>query len=164
MGYKIYNGAMPTTAAMPKVATGVAIKTMLQIAPPATKPIRPISWGYTMDVLQTGTIELIQTDVAASTGTAHVASGIVRLDPNAQPSLVTLGTAATGFSFTVEGATTTTRLLDMQQSGATGTATYNYQFLPNEVGLIAVSTFLRCRVTMGTGTNMTFWVTYEEVG
>jgi hypothetical protein len=163
MSFKIYNGAMPTTTAMPRVATGTAIKTMLQVAPPATKALRAVSWGYSMDALQTGVIELIQTDVAA-TVTAHTGTGIIRLDPNALASTVTLGVNATGFTATVEGTIAATRLLDMNNSGAVGTGTYNYQFLPNEVGIISASTFLRVRATMGTTTNMTTWIVYEEVG
>src|SRR5512144_1340748 len=94
--YKTWNGPMPTTAAQVKVTTGTAIKTMLQIATPATRQFQIISWGYSLDAAPattgTGVVELLQTDVAA-TVTAHVASGVQPLDPNAPASLAALGVA-----------------------------------------------------------------------
>lgn len=162
MSFKTYNGAMPTTAALPAVATGTAIKTMLQIASPASRMLRVVSWGFTMDALVTGVIELIQTDVAA-TVTAHTSTGIVNDDPNGTASLVTLGASATGYTATVEGATTATRLLDIWTPGASASATYTYQFLPNETKIVAISKFLRVRTTMGTTTNLRTWVSWEEI-
>jgi hypothetical protein len=165
--YKAFNAAMPTTAPPSAVATGTATKTMLQLATPSTREIQLISWGYTLSGLPgaTGTIELIQTDVAA-TVTAHVASGLVQLDPNAPNSLLTLGTAATGYSASVEGTPTATRLLDADQIPATAgevMVNYDYQWMPDERPIIAVSKFLRVRATTPTsGVNMLTWVCWDE--
>jgi hypothetical protein len=64
--YKTWNGPMPTTAAQATVATGTAIKTMLQIATPSTHQLRILEWGYTVNTNSAGggIIELIETDVA----------------------------------------------------------------------------------------------------
>jgi hypothetical protein len=165
--YKCWNAAMPTTAAMSAVATGTSIKTMLQIATPSTRQIQLISWGYTLSTLPgaVGTIELIQTDVAA-TVTAHVAAGVQPLDPNAPPSLMTLGTSATGFTATVEGSITATRVFDTDQIPiASGEVplNYDYQWMPDERPIIAVSKFLRVRATTPTsGVNMLTWVCWDE--
>jgi hypothetical protein len=43
--YFAANGASPTTAAQIVVATGTAIKTLLQIATPSTAEIKVIEWG-----------------------------------------------------------------------------------------------------------------------
>ena len=106
--YKCYNGAMATTGATATVLTGTAIKTMLQLSTPSTRQIQVISWGFNLNGPPNGVVELIETDVAATSGTAHVAAGVQPLVPGAPASLLTLGTGNTGYTFTVEGSTTTT--------------------------------------------------------
>ncbi len=160
--FRTFNGAMPTTAALVKVATGTTIKTMLQVSTPATRQCQLISWGYDLDAAQSGQVELIQTDVAA-TVTAHVASGVMPLDPNAPASLMTLGVANTGYTASAEGATAASRLFDAtQMTGVTDQHTYRYQWMPDERPIVAVSKFLRIRVTFGTSVNMTCWVCWDE--
>lgn len=167
--YKTWNGPMPTTAAQASVATGTTIKTMLQLATPATRQIQLISWGYTTDDAPgaDGVVELLQTDVAA-TVTAHGATGVQPLDPNAPASLLTLGTSATGFTATAEGSTTATRVFDVVALSTTSAEaapfmTYSYQFMPDERPIIAVSKFLRVRVTTPTsGVDMRCWVVWDE--
>jgi len=161
--YKTYNGAMPTTAAMPLVATGTSIKTLLQIATPSTEQLRVIAWGISFDgsaAATPGKVELIETDVAA-TVTAHVASGIIKLNsPNDVASLVTLGTSATGYTATAEGTITATRLLDYQQIAPTGQ--YGWQNPLGREWEVNSSKFLRVRVTFGATVNATCWVEWEE--
>lgn len=164
--YKAWNGPAPTTAAQQKVTTGTAIKTMLQIATPSTRQIQLISWGFTLDAVpaSAGQVELIQTDVAA-TVTAHVASGVQQLDPNAPASLMTLSTSGTGYTATAEGTTTATRTFDAQLIPATAGAldmNYAYQFMPDERPIIAISKFLRVRATFGAAVNMSTWVCWDE--
>jgi len=160
--YKCFNGAMATTAAQASVATGTSIKTMLQIATPSTRQVQLISWGFSLAANPaTGTVELLQTDVAA-TVTAHVASGVQPLDPNAPASLMTLGTAATGYTASAEGTVTTTRQFDSQIIASTSNLIYEYQWMPDERPIIAVSKFLRVRVTMTSGTNMLTWIVWDE--
>lgn len=168
--YKCANFAMVTTAAPVKVTTGTAIKTMLQLSTPSTRQIQLISWGFSLDTSPTttavGVMELVQTDVAATTGTAHVAAGVQPLDPNAPPSLLTLGTANTGYTFTVEGTTTASRSIDtVEIAGATngaGPTAYSYQFMPDERPIIAVSKFLRVRATFSVAANAICWVVFDE--
>lgn len=159
---------MPTTAAMVKVTTGTTIKTMLQLATPSTRMIRVLSWGYCLDAVPSsaGLIELVQTDVAA-TVTAHVASGVQPLDPNAPASLLTLGTSATGYTSTNEGTPTATRSFDSNLIPPTAGASdlnYDMQFMPEEQPLIPISKFLRVRVTFGGAVNMLTYITFTEVG
>lgn len=167
--YKCFNAAMATTAAPVKVTTGTVIKTMLQIATPATRQLQILEWGFSLDAAPAttgvGVVELIQTDVAA-TVTAHTATGVPSLDPNAPASLVTLGTSATGFTATAEGATTATRLFDAQEvAGVSNGAmpiVYTYQFMPDARPVVAISKFLRVRVTFSAAVNMLCWVTWDE--
>jgi len=166
--YHCWNGPMPTTAAQQSVTTGTAIKTMLQVATPATRQAQLISWGFSMDDYPgaDSVIELIQTDVAA-TVTAHVAAGVQPLDPNAPASLVTLGTAATGYTATAEGATTATRTFDAvsldSTGGSNGPLSWSYQWMPDERPIIAVSRFLRVRATTPTtAVDLRCWIKWDE--
>jgi len=168
--YEVWNGAAPTTAAIVKVSTGTVIKTMLQLATPSTRQIQLISWGFSLDAppaaTSTGIVELLQTDVAA-TVTAHVAAGVQPLDPGAPPSLLTLGISATGYTATVEGTTTASRSFDTVlvpglTAGGDGISPYTYQWMPDERPIIAVSKFLRVRVTFAAAVNMITWITFDE--
>jgi hypothetical protein len=165
--YKTWNGPMPTTAAQQSVTTGTAIKTMLQLATPATRQLQIISWGFSLDDPPgaDAVIELIQTDVAA-TVTAHVASGVQPLDPNAPASLLTLGTAATGYTSSGEGAITATREFDaVSLSSVSGESplVYSYQFMPDERSIVAVSKFLRVRATTPTtAVDLRCWIVWDE--
>ena len=165
--YKTWNGPMPTTAAQASVTTGTAIKTMLQLATPATRQIQLIAWGFSSDDPPgaDGVIELLQTDVAA-TVTAHSASGVQPLDAGLPASLLTLGASATGFTATAEGSTTATRVFDVVSlSSATGESplTYAYQWMPDERPIIAVSKFLRVRATTPTtALDLRCWIVWDE--
>jgi hypothetical protein len=161
--YWAANGPMPTTAALLSVTTGTAIKTMLQIATPSTRPLAIKAWGISFNGSSAAVpiaCELMQTDVPA-TVTAHVASGVQPYnDPNAPPSLVVLGTTATGYTATAEGTITTTRHFDLQFIAPTNQ--YNYQWPLDNEPQVAVSKFLRVRVTAPVAVNCYTWVTWIE--
>jgi hypothetical protein len=95
-----------------------------------------------------------------------VAAGVQPLDPNAPASLLTLGTANTGYTASAEGSTTATRTFDQQQLGiAAGNESlvYEYQFLPDERPILAVSKFLRIRTTFTSTTPLFLgWVVFQE--
>lgn len=167
--YKTWNGPMPTTAAQAAVTTGTAIKTMLQVATPATRKITLIAWGFTVDDPPgaDSVVELLQTDVAA-TVTAHVASGVQPVDNGLPASLMTLGTSATGYTATAEGSTTATRVFDAVSlssvsAEAAPVLSYSYQWMPDERPVVAVSSFLRIRATTPTtAVDMRCWVIWDE--
>lgn len=168
--FKIYNGAMPTTAAIAKVTTGTAIKTMLQLSPPSGTSLTLLSWGFSLDAAPAttgvGVMELIQTDVAASSGTAHAAANVIKLDPNSPASTLQYGAAQTAYTMTSEGVSTATRLLDACEiagvSNGAGPTSYSYQWVPDERPVVAVSTFLRVRATFSAAVNAICWVCWDE--
>lgn len=167
--YKAYNAAMATTAAQAAVTTGTAIKTMLQIATPATRQIAVLGWGFTVDDPPgaDAVVELLQTDVAA-TVTAHGASGVQPTDPNAPASLMTLGTSATGFTASAEGTTTASRMFDVVSLSSVSAEaapflSYTKMFEAWEIPLVAISKFLRVRATTPTtAVDMRCWILWEE--
>lgn len=165
--YIAFNHAMITTTKPAGVTTGTNIKTMLQIAFPSTRKGWVYEWGFSLESFPTAfsTVELLDTDVAATSGTAHVASGVQPLSPNLPASLVTLGTGATGYTFTAEGAITATRSHDEVQLRANTTepqVPYKKKFLPHEMPEINVSRFLRVRVHFGSACNLICWVKWGE--
>lgn len=161
--YIAYNGAAPTTAALVPVTTGTAIKSMLQIASPSTRPLTIVEWGISFDGSAAATpirCELIQTDVAA-TVTAHVAAGVQCItDPNGPASLVTLGTAATGYTATAEGTITATRSFDTQFIAPTNQ--YVKQWPLGREPQLPISKFLRVRVTAIAAVNAYCYVVWGE--
>ena len=161
--FKIWNGAAPTTAALVPVTTGTAIKTMLQIATPASIDLIITAWGISFDGSAAATpirVELIETDVAA-TVTAHVAAGIMKMNnPNDLASQVTLGASATGYTASAEGTTTASRVFDCQFIAPTNQ--YVLQFPLGREPKVAASKFLRVRVTAAATVNCYCWVEYEE--
>jgi hypothetical protein len=164
--YKIYNAAMATTAVMTPVATGTSIKTMLQLAAPATRKLTVLAWGWSIDQAENGQIELLETGTVAATVTAHVASGVQPLDAGIPASLLTLGTAATGYTASAEGTITASRMFDhvIVEATASGSqqCTDEKVFTPAERPVVSVSSFLRVRAKMNTTTNMLCWVAVAE--
>jgi hypothetical protein len=161
--YRAYNGPMPTTAAFATVTTGTAIKTMLQIAPPSTAVGMDITeWGVFIESDPTLIkVELIETDVAA-TVTAHIAAGLVKIsNPGDLASVMTLGTAATGYTATAEGTITATRLLDMTTL-RNGMGKEWHQYPLDREPNMAASKFYRIRVTATAAVNMGCYIEWAE--
>lgn len=166
--YTAYNSAMATTAAQASVSTGTTIKTMLQIATPATRQLKVLAWGYSCDDPPgaDSIFELIQTDVAA-TVTAHAASGVQPVDASLPASLMTLGTSATGFTASGEGTPTATRLFDeVSMSSVSAEAAPFLKYVREwtyDNPVIPVSKFLRVRVTTpSTAVDMRCWIRWME--
>ncbi len=166
--YLIPNGAMQTTAGFAKVATGATIKTLLQFQPGATTAFKIVEWGISFDgsaAATPGIVELIETDVAA-TVTASVTADITKYDPmallNGNPvtALITVGTAATGYTASVEGATTAVRNLDGPQLIAP-TNQFIKQFPLGREPVVQNGKFGRIRVTFGTTVNAYCYVVVE---
>jgi hypothetical protein len=159
--YIAANGAEPTTASRVVVATGTAVKTLLQIATPVTTPITVIEWGISFDgsaAAAPGTVELMGTDVAATGGTSLTPS--LYDDPFAPPSLCVGGAALTCFSPTGEGTIAAVRSFDVQLVAPTNQ--YVKQFPLGREPQMPVSKFLRIRVKFAATVNAICYVIWEE--
>ena len=165
--YKIYNGPSPTAAAQVAVTTGTAIETMLQVKGVAAVTMKVKAWGVSGDGAAAAAgvqYELIETGtVFATSGTAHVAAGVVAIDAQAlavaSGTYFAFGTAATGYTFTAEGSITASRELDTQFVQPTGQYVWEFS-LGNEPVVSAVSA-LRIRVTAAAAINAVCWVLIE---
>lgn len=163
--YFFANGAAPTTAAQVAVTTGTAIKTMLQVKSVAAVQFIVKAWGISFDGSAAATpikVELLETGTVFATVTAAAAADIVKYDNPANPVSTTyfaVGTAATGYTASAEGAITASRMFDV--CFVPPTDKYVYQWpLGQEPKVEAVSA-LRIRVTAGAAVNAYCWVLLE---
>lgn len=168
--YIIWNAPMPTTAAVAKVTTGTAIKTMLQLKPAANFPIAVVEWGISLDgsaAAAGGTCELIDTGTVFGTVTASAAADVMPYnDPNAPANTagtsgvpLNLGTAATGYTCTSEGTITATRVLDAQILQPTGP--FVHQFPLGQFPKVVPGNCLRVRVTFAAAINALTYIIFE---
>jgi hypothetical protein len=166
--YKVFNGPMPTTAALVKVTTGTAVKTMLQVVP--AFPIELVEWGWSADASAAATpgqVELLSTGAVAATVTAYAVADVMKYgDPNAPTQTagttgvpLNLGTALSGYTASAEGTITAVRELDVQQIA--GFNQYCYQFPLGDRPVISAAEVLRIRNTFGAAVNATCYVLFK---
>lgn len=165
--YLIPNHAANITAAPTPVATGSAtLKTLLQFKP--LVPCKVIEWGISFDgsaAATPGTVELIETDVAA-TVTAHVNAGITQSngdavqfgDPTA--TLISVGVSATGYTASAEGTITAVRNIAPPQQIAP-TTQYQIQLPLGRDPFVQANKFLRVRTKFAAGVNALCYVIVE---
>lgn len=162
--YLSTNGPMPTTAAQNPLATGTTIKTHQQLAAPAANPLRIVAFGveFATALTAAATVELIETDVAA-TVTAHVAAGVQPYDAAdvGGASTATLGTSATGYNASAEGATTATRY-GKYKILPIGSYSYEWEWTPGREFIVQRSRFCRIRITTATTINVFSFIIHEE--
>jgi hypothetical protein len=161
--FLVYNGATAAlTAHAAFVATGTAIKTMLQVKSGGPN-LTGIWWGYCFDSVPAVPVyvELLTTGTVAATGvTAFAAGDIVKYgDSGGAASALTVTSNTSGFTATAEGTITATRLLDVGIPMASG---YETQLpLDREFGVVSTE-FLRIRAHTATAVNMLCWVGWVE--
>lgn len=166
--YAVMNGAAPGAAAPVAIATGSAIRTMLQLATNTTTPaIRVVEWWAEFDASAAAVplkVELLRhTGGAQTTLTAYAAADIAKVnDPNAPASSVQLGTALSGFSNTTTEVTPTSAV-SLETHYVPPTSGIYVQFPLGREPEVQVSAFLRIRTTpSGTGPNCLAGVMWEE--
>lgn len=154
--YTVINGAYPTTAAPVKVATGTAIKTLLQISTPSSVAVRIVEWGISFDTPASASIiscELFGTTVGATAGTAITPTEYATF--SAVPSLTTCI-----WSPGTEGTVANYRPLDYQL--VVPPAQYVKQWPLGREPQITLSQFVRVRVTASVTANAACYIIWEE--
>lgn len=162
--YSVFNGAGPTTAAPSAVTTGTVVKTMIQLSTSASSELRVVEWWWEGDgsaAATPGTIELMFHSSGAATVTAYTkATDVKKYDPNSRDTLITVGTANSGFTASAEG-TPATALGSLVHKVPPTSGIYIQYPLGREPEM-AVSTFCRLRNTLGTAVNAICGVAWEE--
>lgn len=162
--FQLYAGAPPTTAARAPIATGAVVKTLLQLATPATTNLYIVEWGISFDGFSAALpvrVELMSC-TGAATVTANASTDPVKLtDPSATPnSLLTYGTSATGYNASAEGTPAAVDQYDVQFIAPTGQ--YVKQWPLGREPQCAVSRFVRIRVTAAATVNAYCYITWGE--
>ena len=157
---------MPTTAAQLAVTTGTTIKTMLQVKGVTAMPLKVKAWGVSMDGAAAAAgiqWELVETGTVFATVTASVAADILAWDQialaTASTTFFSLGTAATGYTSTAEGAIVATRVFDSQFVQPTGQ--YAWEFSLGNEPLISAVSALRIRCKAAAAVNAVAWLLIE---
>lgn len=169
---QIWNGARQTTAKFAAVTTGTAIKTLMQVKPSSTKPLKIVEWGFKCDAPSASAlavVELIEVDVAA-TVTAYGANDLHKLDAEAlmagdlTTNLIQVGTSASGFTGTAEGSITALRFFDgiLQTIPSSNGYEYVKQFPLGREPFIQIDKFLRIRTHFGVAVNAICYVTLSD--
>lgn len=147
--WRVHSAAVPTTAAMVRVATGTAIKTHLQVTAPATADLTVVAWGVSFETPPSAYVnaELINTTtVAGGTPTAVTPA-------NLRGSTAFAGTA--GFAPTTEGTVVaTTRVFDT----ALLLGNYDHEWSLGREPILDASQVLRIRLTTATTVNALCWM------
>lgn len=147
--------------AIVEVATGTAIKTVLQIATPSSTDLRIRGWGISFDGVvaanPAGVVTLIDVSVAAT---------VTALSPekwgsdDSPASLCVSGTSASGYDASAEGAISGSRIIDGQDiHPQTG---YAIWFPDNALPKVKASRFLRIRTLFSVDINCIPWVVWNE--
>jgi hypothetical protein len=162
--YQAFNGAGPTTVAPVAITTGVTVKTMIQFSTSASSEARFTEWWWEGSASAAATpavVELMFHSTGAATVTAYTAAtDFKKYDPNGRASLLTTGTANTGFSASVEGTAATALGAIVHQIPVTSGSYFQYP-LGREPEM-AVSTFARLRNTVTPAVNAICGAAWEE--
>ena len=151
---------------LPKVATGTALKTMLQVKVGTVHKFKVVEWGISFDAAAAAVpvqCELLETGTVFATVTAHVTAGIHRVgDPDAADPVGTqiiVGVAATGYTASAEGTVTATRMFDLHLVAPTGQ--YVKQWPLGREPVVNVGAALRIRVLAPVDVNCECYVEIE---
>lgn len=155
----LYIAVPKTSHDITEVATGTALKTLLQVATPSTTDIRILGWGCSFDGVAptnpAGKLQLVDVNVAATVTTLTPEKWGSDDNP---ASLCVGGASATGYNASAEGSITGSRILDPQnihpQSG--------YAVWFPKGPKVKASRFVRVRAHFSVDINAVPWVVWEE--
>jgi len=166
--YKAYNGPGPTSAQQLAVTSGTAIKTMMQLATPATSTLTIVAWGIIHDghaSCTSASAELISHATGGATVTAYAAGDITLLNqPNDLASQTVISSTTNGgYTSTNEQTLTAVDVLDSCYLVPTQADRYVMQWPLGREPMVAISRWVRVRVTMaGNATNVRCWIEWGE--
>jgi len=153
-----------TTPFMPTVVAlvGGTVKTVVQVATPATTDIRILGWGVSFDGAS-GTAVPVICQLADGDVAATVTAFTPELWGNTQQpaSLCVGGTAATGFNASVEGTMTTIRQVDAEHVHPQAGYGVWYQE-GDKQSRVTVSRLLRIRCLAPAAVNVIPWIVWQE--
>ena len=167
--YKVHNGPSAGAAAPPKVATGTAIKTMLQVLHP-NQPLAVVAYGCSFDGIAAATpvqVELITTGTTAAAVTACAANDVTVYNGQADPGVtaggLTLSSSGTGYTASGEGSVTApVRDGDLQNVAPSNQDVYQWPLAQSF--WVPAANVLRIRMTAAATVNAYCWVIFGVGG
>ncbi len=167
--YKAHNGAGVTAAQMLAVTTGTSIKTMQQLATPATADLWIVAWGVIHDGHASCTsmsVELLTCATGGATVTAYAAGDITGMNEaakNLASNVVISSTTNGGYTSGGENTLSAVDVLDSVYLVPTQADRYVMQWPLGREPHVAISRWVRIRVTAaGNATNMRTWIEWGE--
>ena len=167
--YITQNSTLAAAAAPIKQPTGTSIRTMLQIASPAAKPMTIVEWGISYDGIIATSVP-IQTEFFGCTGAATMSTALAATDvynftrpaDTVGVSLIQYSTTLSAFATAAvtEGTVANYRTFDLQQIAPT--TGYVKQWPLSREPTVAPAKFLRCRVTAGVTVNAYIYLIWAE--
>jgi hypothetical protein len=136
---------------------------MLQLSTSANREARIVEWWWEGDASAAATpgkIELLFHGSGAATVTAYVAGDIKKYDPNSVAPALTLGTANSGYTASVEG--TVAGGSSVMAHLVPPTSGIYIQYPLGREPEMPISSFLRLRNTLGSAVNVYCGVAWEE--
>lgn len=152
--WRVYSAAVPTTAAMVRVATGTAIKTHLQLtAPSGDHDLTIVGWGVAFESIPTAFVvaELINTTTVAGTGATAVTP------TNLRGSAASSATA--GFAPSAEG--TVAAITKVFDAPILNSNFYKWEWSQGREPILAAGQVLRVRLTTSVSVNALCWIDFE---
>jgi len=163
--YIAYNCAFSATSAVAagtSYATGAKVAIQLDI--PATLNVKIIEWGISFDGSAAATpanVELVQTNTASTTSTAHTTSTVLPVGDNVLTTRLNFGAATdTGYGNGAITSTTTEKVFDKQYVAPTNQ--YIKQWPLGREPVAAVSKFVQLRVSTSATVNAIAYIVWEE--
>ena len=159
--YWVQNTALGGAAAPVKVATGTAIKSMLQITVPSTVAIRIVEWGFSFDTPASASVINVELFGHLTTLTQNTAVAFTPVEYGSFSGVAGLSTclAASGGAFT-ETTPTSYRPFDIQI--VVPPVQYVKQWPLGREPQSNLSTFVGVRVTATVTCNCYAYILYEE--
>lgn len=152
--WRVYSAAVPTTAAMVRIATGTAVKTHLQLTAPATDhDLTIVGWGVAFETIPSAFVlaELIHTTTVAGTGPTAVTPSNLRGS--------TASGATAGFAPSAEGTVAaTTRVFD---APILNSNFYKWEWSQGREPILEAGQVLRVRLTTSITVNALCWIDFE---
>lgn len=162
--FSCFNGVGPTTVAPVAVTTSTTVKTMIQWSTSSSCEARFVEWwweGSGSAAATPAVVELMFHSSGAATVTTYTAAtDFKKYDPNSRASLMTVGTANSGFSASGEG-TPATALGSITHQIPVTSGSY-FQYPLGREPEMAVSTFCRLRNTVTPAVNAICGGAWEE--
>lgn len=159
--FSVWNGASIAAAPVPVTTGAATLKTMIQLSTPATADVAIVEWSWEGDgfaAAAPGVVDL-QFHAGAATVTAYAATDIKKYSVNDVASLLTLGTANSGFTASAEG--TATAMFNIPHQ-IPPTAGIYIQYPQGREPKVAASTFVGLRNKVGTAINAICAIAWEE--